>query len=210
MQLAHAQDKALDGPAIEVRALRKVYRGGVEAVKGIDFVVAPGEVFGLLGPNGAGKSTTIGMLTTTIVPTSGCAWLAGYDVVKKPRQARSLSSVVFQEAVVDGGLSGRANFHLHARLWGVPAPTAATRIDDLIEAFGIAELIDRPVESFSGGQRRRLEIARLGGHLRGARLDRKGHPDPRGRPRIDRDQALRSGRRHLHARYGTEHQHGWR
>ena len=80
--------------------------------------------------------------------------------MKEPRQARSVSSVVFQEAVVDGGLSGRANFDLHARLWGVPAPTAATRIDDLIEAFGIAELIDRPVESFSGGQRRRLEIAR--------------------------------------------------
>ena len=160
MQLAHAQDVELDRPAIEVRALRKVYRGGVEAVKGIDFVVAPGEVFGLLGPNGAGKSTTIGMLTTTVAPTSGCAWLAGYDVVKEPRKARSVSSVVFQEAVVDGGLSGRANFDIHARLWGVPAPTAATRIDDLIEAFGIAELIDRPVESFSGGQRRRLEIAR--------------------------------------------------
>jgi ABC-2 type transport system ATP-binding protein len=73
MRLASSQDTELDGPAIEVRALRKVYRGGVEAVKGIDFEIAPGEVFGLLGPNGAGKSTTIGMLTTTVVPTSGCA-----------------------------------------------------------------------------------------------------------------------------------------
>ena len=151
MQLAYAQDTESDRPAIEVRALRKVYRGGVEAVKGIDFVVAPGEVFGLLGPNGAGKSTTIGMLTTTVVPTSGSARLAGYDVVNEPRKARSVSSVVFQEAVVDGGLSGRANLNLHAQLWGVPAATAATRIN---------ELIDRPVESFSGGQRRRLEIAR--------------------------------------------------
>jgi ABC-2 type transport system ATP-binding protein len=157
MQLVYAQDSEPDGPAIEVRALRKVYRGGGEAVKGIDFVVAPGEVFGLLGPNGAGKSTTIGMLTTTVVPTSGSARLAGYDVVKEPRKARSVSSVVFQEAVVDGGLSGRANLDLHARLWGVPAPVAATRIDDLIEPFGVAELIDRPVASFSGGQRRRLE-----------------------------------------------------
>lgn len=82
MQLAYAQDIELDKPAIEVRALRKVYRGGVEAVKGIDFEVAHGEVFGLLGPNGAGKSTTIGMLTTTVAPTSGSARLAGYDVVR--------------------------------------------------------------------------------------------------------------------------------
>jgi ABC-2 type transport system ATP-binding protein len=160
MQPAHAQDTELDGAAIEVRALRKVYRGGFEAVKGIDFLVAPGEVFGLLGPNGAGKSTTIGMLTTTVAPTSGSARLAGYDVVKEPRKARSVSSVVFQEAVIDGGLSGRANLDLHARLWGVPAATAAVRIDELADAFGVAEIIDRPVEGFSGGQRRRLEIAR--------------------------------------------------
>ena len=160
MQLAYAQDTELEEPAIKVRALRKVYRGGVEAVKGIDFEVAPGEVFGLLGPNGAGKSTTIGMLTTTIVPTSGSAQLAGFDVVQEPRRARSVSSVVFQEAVVDSGLTGRANLELHAHLWGVPPATASTRIDQLIEAFGVAELIDRPVESFSGGQRRRLEIAR--------------------------------------------------
>ena len=129
MQLPSAQDTRLDAPAIEVRALRKVYRGGVEAVKGIDFEVAPGEVFGLLGPNGAGKSTAIGMLTTTVVPTSGTARLAGYDVVEEPRRARSVSSVVFQEAVVDSGLSGRANLELHARLWGVPPATASTRID---------------------------------------------------------------------------------
>jgi ABC-2 type transport system ATP-binding protein len=160
MQLAYAQDIELDKPAIEVRALRKVYRGGVEAVKGIDFEVAHGEVFGLLGPNGAGKSTTIGMLTTTVAPTSGSARLAGYDVVREPRRARSVSSVVFQEAVVDSGLTGRANLDLHAHLWGVPPATASTRIDDLIGAFGIVELIDRSVESFSGGQRRRLEIAR--------------------------------------------------
>jgi ABC-2 type transport system ATP-binding protein len=160
MQLAYAQDIELDKPAIEVRALRKVYRGGVEAVKGIDFEVAHGEVFGLLGPNGAGKSTTIGMLTTTVAPTSGSARLAGYDVVREPRRARSVSSVVFQEAVVDSGLTGRANLDLHAHLWGVPPATASTRIDDLIAAFGIVELIDRSVESFSGGQRRRLEIAR--------------------------------------------------
>src|SRR6266567_3809868 len=91
-------------PAIEVIELRKVYPGGVEAVKGIDFAVAPGEVFGLLGPNGAGKSTTIGMLTTTIAPTAGTARLAGFDVRTAPREARQVASVVFQEAVVDATL----------------------------------------------------------------------------------------------------------
>src|SRR6201987_2901559 len=83
-------------PAVEVRRLGKTYAGGVEAVKGIDFAVAPGEVFGLLGPNGAGKSTTIGMLTTTIRPTAGTARLAGYDVAAQPLEARGVSSVVFQ------------------------------------------------------------------------------------------------------------------
>src|SRR2546427_1632940 len=99
-------------PAIEVEALRKTYTGEVEAVRGIDFDVAPGEVFGLLGPNGAGKSTTIGMLTTTVKPTAGTARLGGHDVVADPLGARAVSSVVFQEAVVDRALSGRRNLEL--------------------------------------------------------------------------------------------------
>ena len=94
---------------IEVTQLGKTYPGGVEAVKGVDFEVRAGEVFGLLGPNGAGKSTTIGMLTTTIEPTSGTARLAGFDVAKQPREARRVSSVVFQEPVVDRALTGRRN-----------------------------------------------------------------------------------------------------
>jgi ABC-2 type transport system ATP-binding protein len=147
-------------PAVRVSQLHKTYPGGVEAVKGIDFEVAAGEVFGLLGPNGAGKSTTIGMLTTTVVPTAGSARLAGYDVATQPLLARGVSSVVFQDPVVDGPLSGRANLELHARLWGVPAAPAGRRIEELIGAVGLAELIDRPVASYSGGERRRLEIAR--------------------------------------------------
>src|SRR5437588_7099486 len=111
---------------IEVQGLTKIYPGGVEAVRALDFEVAAGEVFGLLGPNGAGKSTTIGMLTTTITPTSGRALLAGHDVGRRPRDARQVSAVVFQDAVVDKMLSGRRNLDNHARLWGLDATTAAT------------------------------------------------------------------------------------
>ena len=146
--------------SIEVKALRKTYPGGVKAVKGIDFEVPAGEVFGLLGPNGAGKSTTVGMLTTTIVPTSGTARLGGHDVVRSPLMARSVSSVVFQEPVVDAGLSGRTNIELHTRLWGVTPAKAKRRVDELVETLGLSALINRPVSSYSGGERRRLEIAR--------------------------------------------------
>jgi ABC-2 type transport system ATP-binding protein len=145
---------------IQVRDLRKTYPGGVAAVKGIDFDVAPGEVYGLLGPNGAGKSTTIGMLTTTIAPTGGSARLAGFDVAADPIGARSVSSVVFQEAVLDRALSGRRNLETHARLWGVDRATARTRIAEVADAFGLAGELDRPAGTLSGGQRRRLEIGR--------------------------------------------------
>src|SRR5437764_11670830 len=141
---------------IEVEALKKVYPGGVEAVKEISFTVDPGEVFGLLGPNGAGKSTTVGMLTTTVAPTSGTARLAGRDVVVEPLAARAVSSVVFQEAVVDRALTGRRNLEIHAGLWSA----GRDRIREVAETAGLGDLLDRPVGGYSGGERRRLEIAR--------------------------------------------------
>src|SRR5690242_14028108 len=131
--------------AIEVRALAKTYPGGAEAVKGIDFDVDPGEVFGLLGPNGAGKSTTVGMLTTTVEPTGGRALIGGFDVQAEPLAARRVSSVVFQEPVVDRALSGRRNLENHASLWGVDRGVADRRIGELGDALGLAGLLDREV-----------------------------------------------------------------
>jgi ABC-2 type transport system ATP-binding protein len=146
--------------AIEVSKLSKTYPGGVEAVRGIDFEVAAGEVFALLGPNGAGKSTTVGMLTTTVQPTAGSARLAGFDVATEPLAARRASSVVFQEPVVDRSLTGRRNLEIHGRLWGVEPGEADARIGELAGTLGLTNLIDRQAGTYSGGERRRLEIAR--------------------------------------------------
>ncbi len=146
--------------AVEAQELVKTYPGGVEAVRGISFDVRRGEAFGLLGPNGAGKTTTIGMLTTAVTPTSGRAVLAGIDVALDPVGTRALSSVVFQDAVVDAPPTGRQNLELHIRLWGVPRQQGRTRLDELSAAVGLGDILDRAVSSYSGGQRRRLEIVR--------------------------------------------------
>jgi len=174
------------------------YPGGVEAVKGIDFEVAAGEIFGLLGPNGAGKSTTIGMLTTTVEPTSGTARLVGFDVRDEPLAARRGSAVVFQEAVVDRSLTGRRNLEIHSRLGVSTRGASAARVAEIALAFGLTDLIDRPLASYSGGERRRLEIARaLMSHPESA-VPRRAHcwprpSDPPRAPRRDRHLARRRG-----------------
>jgi ABC-2 type transport system ATP-binding protein len=145
---------------ISARALRKTWPGGAEAVRGIDFEVAAGEVFGLLGPNGAGKSTTIGMLTTAITPSGGVARIGGFDVAAEPIAARAVSGIVFQDAVVDQALTGRTNLNTHALLWGMDQGDARGRIRELAGPFGLNDLLDRRVNTYSGGERRRLEIAR--------------------------------------------------
>jgi ABC-2 type transport system ATP-binding protein len=150
----------LDHPAIDVRDIRKTYPGGVEAVRGLGFQVAAGEVFGLLGPNGAGKSTTIGMLTTTVAPTSGSARVAGFDVATEPRAARRVSGIVFQDSAIDRALTGRRNLDIHSRLWGVEQGAASRRVEELAETLELGELLARAVATYSGGERRRLEIAR--------------------------------------------------
>src|SRR6478752_8879270 len=150
MNTSRNDRSGIAAPAIEARGLRKTYPGGVEAVAGIDFTVRPGEVFGLLGPNGAGKSTTIGILTTTVSPTDGIARVAGFDVVTDPIGARRASAVVFQEAVVDGSLTGQRNLEIHARLWGVPKSSIRPTIADITERFGLGDLVNRTVASYSG------------------------------------------------------------
>jgi ABC-2 type transport system ATP-binding protein len=146
--------------AIEAVELEKTYPGDVHAVRGISFEVAAGEAFGLLGPNGAGKTTTIGMLNTTVTPTSGRALLGGKDVAKDPMGTRAISSVVFQDAVVDHPLTGRQNLELHLRLWGANNDHGRAWLNELSDVVGLTDYLDRPVATYSGGQRRRMEIVR--------------------------------------------------
>jgi ABC-2 type transport system ATP-binding protein len=151
---------AAERGAIVAEELVKTYPGEVHAVRGVSFSVSAGESFGLLGPNGAGKTTTIGMLNTTIRPTSGRALLAGHDVQADPMGARRVSSVVFQDPALDRPLTGRQNLRLHLRLWRVPKAEGLARLAELTAAVDLAGLLDRPVATYSGGQRRRLEIVR--------------------------------------------------
>lgn len=145
---------------VDAEQLVKTYNDEIEAVRDVTFSVESGEAFGLLGPNGAGKSTTIGMLNSTVTPTSGRARLGGIDVRRDPVRTRKMSSVVFQDAVVDRPLTGRQNLELHTKLWGVSRSDGRSRIDELTRSVGIDEILDRPVATYSGGQRRRLEIVR--------------------------------------------------
>src|SRR4026208_1616317 len=123
--------------AIEVTNLSKTYPGGVEAVKGVDFDVAAGEVFGLLGPNGAGKSTTVGMLTTTVPPTSGTAPDGGFGVMTQSLPAPGAGGVACQDAAVARWLPGRRNLQIHARLWAVESREAVARIDEITATLGL-------------------------------------------------------------------------
>jgi ABC-2 type transport system ATP-binding protein len=146
-------------PAIEVQDLTKAY-GGVEAVRGVSFAVAPGEVFGFLGPNGAGKSTTINVLCTLTTPTSGTARVAGFDVVRQRDDVRRHLGLVFQDPTLDGQLTAAQNLRLHAELYGIDRSAIGPRIDQMLEMVDLADRRDQPVLTFSGGMKRRLEIAR--------------------------------------------------
>ena len=146
---------------MSVREIFKRYpRAPVNAVDGVSFEVAPGEVFGLLGPNGAGKTTTVGVLTTRVRPTGGSALVAGVDVVADPVRARSALAVIPQRSNLDRALSIRANLIFHAAYHGVPPRERARRADELLDQFGLLDRAGQKPDLFSGGQSQRVMIAR--------------------------------------------------
>jgi ABC-2 type transport system ATP-binding protein len=146
-------------PAIAVRELRKSF-GDFEAVRGVSFDVAPGEIFGFLGPNGAGKTTTINMLCTLARPTGGSALVAGHDVVRERDDVRRHIGLVFQEQTLDGYMTAEQNLRMHAELYGVQSKLIADRMRQVLQMVGLWERRAAKVMTFSGGMKRRLEIAR--------------------------------------------------
>ncbi|HZB51529.1 MAG TPA: ATP-binding cassette domain-containing protein [Mycobacteriales bacterium] len=146
-------------PAIEVAGLEKRF-GDVEAVRGVDFRVETGETFGFLGPNGAGKSTTINILCTLARATAGTARVAGHDVATERDEVRRSIGLVFQDPTLDSDLTAEQNLRFHAELYGVPRAVLDQRIDDMLRMVGLTERRGSVVQTFSGGMKRRLEIAR--------------------------------------------------
>jgi ABC-2 type transport system ATP-binding protein len=145
--------------AIEVRGLVREFKGGIRAVAGIDLDVAPGEIYGFLGPNGAGKSTTVHMLTTLLPPTAGSGRVGGYDIVKQGSEVRRTIGAALQEAALDPLLTGREHLRLQLALHGVPRADRTARTDELLERVGLRLAADRKIGGYSGGMKRRLDLA---------------------------------------------------
>lgn len=148
-----------DAPAIEVVDLRKVYPGGVRALDGLTFTVGTGELFALLGPNGAGKSTTVRILVTLTRPDSGRARVAGHDVEAEPQAVRRAIGYVAQHSAVDREATGRENLLLQGRLYHLPGRRLRARVEELLTSLGLGDAADRVARGYSGGMRRRLDIA---------------------------------------------------
>jgi ABC-2 type transport system ATP-binding protein len=145
--------------AIEVRGLVRTFKGGITAVAGIDLDVAPGEIYGFLGPNGAGKSTTVHMLTTLLPPTAGSGRVGGFDIVKQGPQVRRVIGAALQEAALDPLLTGREHLKLQLALHGIPRPERPERTDELLARVGLRLAADRKIGGYSGGMKRRLDLA---------------------------------------------------
>jgi ABC-2 type transport system ATP-binding protein len=146
-------------PAIETQQLVREFKKGPRAVDAIDLRVEPGEVYGFLGPNGAGKSTTVHMLTTLLPPTAGRAWVAGHDVVEEGAQVRATIGAALQEAALDPFLTGREHMKLQTALHGMPRAEARERSEVLLERVGLMQAAGRRVGGYSGGMKRRLDLA---------------------------------------------------
>ena len=145
--------------SIVVERLVREFKKGPRAVDGIDLYVAPGEIYGFLGPNGAGKSTTVLMLTTLLPPTSGTARVGGYDVVKEGPLVRSVIGAALQEAALDPLLTGRDHLKLQTMLHGIPRAERRVRQEELLRRVGLEDAADRKVGGYSGGMKRRLDLA---------------------------------------------------
>src|SRR6059058_2608771 len=145
--------------AIEATDLVREFKNGPRAVDAIDLGVAPGEIYGFLGPNGAGKSTTVHMLTTLLPPTSGTARVAGFDIVKEGPKVRSAIGAALQEAALDNLLTGREHLKLQCALHGIPRAERKVRAQELLERVGLTLAADRKVGGYSGGMKRRLDLA---------------------------------------------------
>jgi ABC-2 type transport system ATP-binding protein len=145
--------------AVEVRGLVREFKGGIRAVAGIDLDVAPGEIYGFLGPNGAGKSTTVHVLTTLLPPTAGTARVGGFDVVTQGAEVRRTIGAALQEAALDPLLTGREHLKLQLALHGIPRDTRPARTDELLERVGLRLAADRKIGGYSGGMKRRLDLA---------------------------------------------------
>src|SRR6185503_17011523 len=148
-----------DEHGIVASGLVREFKKGPRAVDGIDLLVHPGEIFGFLGPNGAGKSTTVHMLTTLLPPTSGSARVAGHDVVEEGTQVRAAIGAALQEAALDPFLTGREHMKLQTALHGLPRAERAARGDALLARVGLTDAADRRVGGYSGGMKRRLDLA---------------------------------------------------
>jgi ABC-2 type transport system ATP-binding protein len=144
---------------IEAEGLVRTFKGGIRAVDGIDLEVAPGEIYGFLGPNGAGKSTTVHMLTTLLPPTEGTGRVAGFDIVREGPKVRSAIGAALQEAALDNLLTGREHLKLQCALHGIPRAERRTRAQELLERVGLTQAADRKVGGYSGGMKRRLDLA---------------------------------------------------
>jgi len=144
---------------IEADGLVRVFKKGPRAVDGIDLRVSPGEIYGFLGPNGAGKSTTVHMLTTLLPPTAGTARVAGYDIVHEGPQVRAAIGAALQEAALDPLLTGREHLRLQTTMHGLPPALRRSRGDELLERVGLTRAADRKVRTYSGGMKRRLDLA---------------------------------------------------
>jgi ABC-2 type transport system ATP-binding protein len=142
-----------------VEGLVRVFKGDIRAVDGIDLAVAPGEIYGFLGPNGAGKSTTVHMLTTLLPPTAGRASVAGFDVAHEGSDVRRHIGAALQEAALDNFLTGREHFELQGGLHGLSKSERAARATELLERVGLSDAADRKVGGYSGGMKRRLDLA---------------------------------------------------